>query len=580
MVKRGLRLLMVLVFALGMGLLMPVPAHAAGKAVDTTITDLKIQDLEHQDVDSVFHTSTFYLAMDWDASGRGTDIHAGDYFDVTLPDNMRFPSDTTAREFDLTDTEGNVVAHATVDPGAGDTGGTVHVVFSDGVENRYNVKGTMYLASRFDETKVTMDNPNTFTVTVNGEVSGHSTTAQTGVVVTGSHPITEEHLAKWGVDSTANPNEATWQARINLSKSPLENGTITDSLDDQSQTYIADSFSLRKVTYSQYGDITDTLQSWTSEELIDAGLLQIAPDGKSFTLNLGDTSDAYFLQYRTTYTPGTTLHNRMTLTGGAETYTSTASHHLATSSGTGDGERTGTIKITKVDEDGVTPLAGAVFTVTSPDGSTFDLTTGADGTVTSGALEQGTYKVKEKTAPVGYELDEQEHTLTVDGTGAAALTVSDKPVRTSVTVTKAWDDANDQDGIRPDSVEVQLYANGQPVGDPVALSADNQWTHTWTDLLQKEDGSDIAYTVQEVGTVEGYTATVSGDATTGFTITNAHTPDAPVPPAPGQPAPGQPSDNLPQTSDDSGRIMTIAAIAALAATGCIALAALLRRREQ
>ena len=113
------------------------------------------------------------------------------------------------------------------------------------------------------------------------------------------------------------------------------------------------------------------------------------------------------------------------------------------------------------------------------------------------------------------------------------------------------------------------------MGDPVTLGADNQWTHTWTDLLQREDGSDIAYTVQEVGTPEGYTATVSGDATTGFTITNAHTPTTPV-----SPASGRPSDNLPQTSDDSGRIMTIAAIAALAATGCIALAALLRRREQ
>lgn len=575
MVRWGLRLLTVLVFALGMGVLMPIPAHAAGKVVDTTITSLKIQNLEHQDVDSVFHTSTFYLAMDWDASSHGTDVHAGDYFDVTLPDNMRFPSDTTAREFDLTDTQGNVVAHATVDPGAGDTGGTVHVVFSDAVENRYNVKGTMHLASRFDETKVKMDSSNTFTVTVNGEVSGHSTTAQTGIVVTGSQPITEEHLAKWGVDSTDNPNQATWQARINLSKSPLENGTITDSLDDQNQTYVADSFSLRKVNYSQYGDVTDTLQSWTSDELVADGMLQMAPDGKSFTLSLGDTSDAYFLQYSTTYTPGMTLHNRMTLTGGTRTYTSTASHHLAASGGTGDGEHTGVIRITKVDEDGTTPLAGAVFTVTSPDGSTFDLTTGADGTVTSGALRQGTYTVREKIAPAGYELNDQEYTLTVDGTGAAVQTVVDRPIRTSVTVTKAWDDANDQDGIRPDSVLVQLYANGQPVGDPVTLGADNQWTHTWTDLLQREDGSDIAYTVQEVGTPEGYTATVSGDATTGFTITNAHTPTTPV-----SPASGRPSDNLPQTSDDSGRIMTIAAIAALAATGCIALAALLRRREQ
>ena len=50
-------------------------------------------------------------------------------------------------------------------------------------------------------------------------------------------------------------------------------------------------------------------------------------------------------------------------------------------------------------EDNATRLANAVFTVTRPDGTTFELTTGADGTVTSAALPVGTYKVKERVAP-------------------------------------------------------------------------------------------------------------------------------------------------------------------------------------
>lgn len=91
--------------------------------------------------------------------------------------------------------------------------------------------------------------------------------------------------------------------------------------------------------------------------------------------------------------------------------------------------------------------------------------------------------------------------------------------------TKKWDDANDQDGIRTNSVKVQLYANGEPTGDVVELSADNQWSHTWTGFFQKECGQDIAYTVREVEVPEGYTATVSGDATTGFTVTNTHAPE-------------------------------------------------------
>ena len=67
------------------------------------------------------------------------------------------------------------------------------------------------------------------------------------------------------------------------------------------------------------------------------------------------------------------------------------------------------IKLIKVDaDDNSIVLKNAVFEVTKPDGSKFELTTAADGTVTSPALVAGTYKVKEKTAPAGYELSTEE----------------------------------------------------------------------------------------------------------------------------------------------------------------------------
>lgn len=582
MLKRGLRLLMALALALGVGLSLPARAHAESKQVDTTITNFEIQNLEEQKVDSVYHSDTFYLAMDWDASKSGMNIHAGDYFDVTLPDNMRFPSDTTAREFDLKDDDGNVVAHATVNPGEGDAGGTVHVVFSDAAENRYNIQGTIHLAAQFDEDKLTMDAPNTFTVKVNGEVADQP--SSTSATVIGAHSNPDEHLAKWGVEDRDNPNQAQWEARVNLSKSPLAHATVADSLSDKSQTYIAGSFTLRKVNFDDYGAFTDadTLQTWTNDELVESGMLTIAPDGTSFTLNLGDTSDSYFLQYETTYTPGTTLRNDMTLTGGDEPYEVHASHHSAASGGTGRGDASGTIKIVKVGEDGTTPLAGAVFTVTKPDGSTFELTTGTDGTVTSGYLEQGEYKVKEKTAPIGYELDDQEYTLTVDGQTAAVQTISDRPIRTSVKVTKAW--VGPQGG----PVTVHLLANGTDTGETLTLSADNSWTGSFDGLrAYDEDGNEVAYTVAE-DPVDSYSSAVTGDAASGFTITNTYTPPkSPTPPTSPEspesdvpPAPGQPDNNLPQTSDDSGSLMTTAGVAALAAIGCIVVAARLRRREQ
>lgn len=105
------------------------------------------------------------------------------------------------------------------------------------------------------------------------------------------------------------------------------------------------------------------------------------------------------------------------------------------------------------------------------------------------------------------------------------ITNSHTPGKTSVTATKAWDDGADADGIRPTSVQLQLYANGVALGAPVAVDAASGWTHTWTNLNEKEAGADIAYTVEETDVPTGYTSVTAGDATNGFTITNTHVPE-------------------------------------------------------
>ncbi|MBR3327582.1 MAG: Cna B-type domain-containing protein [Atopobiaceae bacterium] len=105
------------------------------------------------------------------------------------------------------------------------------------------------------------------------------------------------------------------------------------------------------------------------------------------------------------------------------------------------------------------------------------------------------------------------------------VTNTHAPNKTSVSVTKRWDDDGNRDGMRPASVRVQLYANGAASGEPVTLSLSTAWTHTFSDLDQNDaSGKRIAYTVREVGTVEGYQATVEGNAMQGFVITNKHEP--------------------------------------------------------
>ena len=112
-----------------------------------------------------------------------------------------------------------------------------------------------------------------------------------------------------------------------------------------------------------------------------------------------------------------------------------------------------------------------------------------------------------------------DYTTAINGT---TITNSYTPGKTSITVTKAWADNDNQDGIRSDSIKVQLYAGEDAQGEEVTLDGTNNWTYTWTGLDAKKDGQDIVYTVKETGEVTGYTSEISGDAQTGFVITNTH----------------------------------------------------------
>lgn len=98
------------------------------------------------------------------------------------------------------------------------------------------------------------------------------------------------------------------------------------------------------------------------------------------------------------------------------------------------------------------------------------------------------------------------------------------PEQTSVTVTKEWNDKNDQDGIRPESITVKLLADGQETKETLTLSSGNNWTGTFNGLNKYKDGKKITYTIEEVS-VNGYSTLVTGDASTGFVITNSHTPE-------------------------------------------------------
>src|SRR5699024_12101122 len=107
--------------------------------------------------------------------------------------------------------------------------------------------------------------------------------------------------------------------------------------------------------------------------------------------------------------------------------------------------------------------------------------------------------------------------------GNMMITKDYEPEAIDIPVTKVWDDADNQDGVRPDNVRVNLLADGE-IERTAEIEADEngEWSHTFTDLPVNDNGVEINYTVTE-NTVEYYSTSFqyTGEE---FTVTNSHTP--------------------------------------------------------
>lgn len=107
----------------------------------------------------------------------------------------------------------------------------------------------------------------------------------------------------------------------------------------------------------------------------------------------------------------------------------------------------------------------------------------------------------------------------------------------SIEVAKVWDDDDNAERKRPAAVEIKLIANGEDTGRRLILDAETDWTGRFEYLESVKDGQDIVYTVEEENVPAGYTSSVSGNAVTGFTVTNRYEeekkePEKPTPDVP------------------------------------------------
>ena len=156
--------------------------------------------------------------------------------------------------------------------------------------------------------------------------------------------------------------------------------------------------------------------------------------------------------------------------------------------------------------------------------------------------ENATYSVEEPGVPDGY-------TSKVEGDMDNGFTITNTytPMETQekrISVEKVWDDENDKDGKRPDTITIELVKDGTATGEILSLNDENDWKDTF---IIKDYDEDAEYTVQEKPVPDGYKCVVTGDAENGFTITNTHSPKPD--PVPDDPDPGE-DDDPPDTPDD------------------------------
>ena len=248
---------------------------------------------------------------------------------------------------------------------------------------------------------------------------------------------------------------SVWRVRVNTEKQDLgQNIVLHDTIPNDDTSY----------TPAQY--IPETLKVYKADITVgtsavpdDAVLLTEGQDYTvswnenytSFDIIFKDGTTSYIVSYNTT-TPndGSKVGNRVALSladgtklaqntsrPGALDMTAEATSLI---SGTIVASTAYQIKIHKTDAFTLAPVSGAVYTVTAADDAseTTEVTTNEKGVALTKTYDQKwegkTFKIKEKTAPAGYKLDEKEYTVKL-GAAGSTIHLKDEPVPAVFNVT-------------------------------------------------------------------------------------------------------------------------------------------------
>ena len=540
-------------------------ATAQADVLKNAITDIKIWDhsngREATKVNGAYNLvqgGNYRYELVFDLSAYDSQLKDGDTFTFTVPNGATIANGPT---FTLTDNETQVqLGAAKMTSNGSGKGGLITVTIQNLADYKAKTTATGVRGSFFfdfqattvgaeqdwnykpDETQGAMSHK----VTINErKQSGFSTAGENYAKIGGviaKKPYNSAILGKSG-DYSHN-----WTVRINTQQktynSPI---VIKDVIPDSSapMQFVPEQFVLRQ------GEYTQSLSSIANSVILKEGqdyTVAYNDTYTEFTLTINNPSNhAFMLNYMTTSpADGSLVSNTAEMEVDNEklpfrddrpgvTSSTIERSSRITEGGVITADISNSLVLYKQDSKTGKMLEGAVFKVTTPSGEEITLPpTDANGRVStqpfsSEEIKKGQFTVEEVTAPEGYVLDSNPMKVTIKAEGAVKTVKNtvDPNASKKLTVKKVWKDENNQDGKRPASIAVDVYANGQKLADKTVTvtggSTDAEWTAQTTDLpIFDANGQKITYTIGEEQ-LDGYDAPEVEQKN--LTVTNSRTPE-------------------------------------------------------
>ena len=540
-------------------------ATAQADALKNAITDIKIWDhsngREATKVNGAYNLvqgGNYRYELVFDLSAYDNKLKDGDTFTFTVPNGATIADGTT---FTLTDNETQVqLGAAKMTSNGSGKGGLITVTIQNLADYKSKttasgVRGSFFFD--FQATTVGADqdwnyNPEetqgamSHKVTINERKQNSFSTAGENYAKIGGviakKPYNSAILGKSG-DYSHN-----WTVRINTQQktynSPI---VIKDVIPDSSapMQFVPEQLVLRQ------GEYTQSLSSIANSVILKEGqdyTVAYNDTYTEFTLTINNPGNrAFMLNYMTTSpADGSLVSNTAEMEVDntklpfrddrpGQTSSTVERSSRITEGGVITADISNSLVLYKQDSKTGKMLEGAVFKVTTPSGQEITLPpTDANGRVStqpfsSEEIKKGQFTVEEVTAPEGYVLDSNPMKVTIKADGAVKTVKNtmDPNASKKLTVKKVWKDESNQDGKRPASIAVDVYANGQKLADKIVTvtgsSTDAEWTAQTTDLpIFDASGQKITYTIGE-DQLDGYDAPEVDQEN--LTVTNTRTPE-------------------------------------------------------